>query len=130
MSSHIEQIVEDLRYGLRMLWANKTFSAMAIVSLALGIAANTAVFSVVDGVLFKRFPYRDPQQLVLLFERPLKTSGNFGFSPPDFEAVATLARSFAGTAIYQTSATSSRARSPPGGSRPLGFRPSSSTSWA
>jgi len=102
MWSYIEQIVEDLRYGLRMLWANKTFSAMAIVSLALGIAANTAVFSVVDGVLFKRFPYRDPQQLVLLFERPLKTSGNFGFSPPDFEAVATLARSFAGTAIYQT----------------------------
>src|SRR5919198_3023193 len=49
----LEQLVQDLRYGIRMIWANKTFSALTIVSLALGIGANTAIFSFMDAMLMR-----------------------------------------------------------------------------
>jgi predicted permease len=61
-----EQLVQDVRYGLRTIAANKTFSAMAILSLALGIGANTAIFSFMDSILLRSLPVRDPQSLVLL----------------------------------------------------------------
>src|SRR6266853_1813622 len=62
----LEQLAQDLRYGLRMLAANKTFSALAILSLALGIGANTAIFSFMDGMLMRRLPVPDPKSLVTL----------------------------------------------------------------
>jgi len=61
-----EQLVQDIRYGLRTIAGNKTFSAMAILSLALGIGANTAIFSFMDSILLRSLPVRDPQALVLL----------------------------------------------------------------
>jgi macrolide transport system ATP-binding/permease protein len=62
----LEQLAQDLRYGLRIMAANKTFSAMAILSLALGIGANTAIFSVMDSILLRALPVPDPQSLVIL----------------------------------------------------------------
>src|SRR5580765_340183 len=62
----LEQLAQDLRYGLRVLAANKTFSALAILSLALGIGANTAIFSFMDGMLMRSLPVRDPESLVTL----------------------------------------------------------------
>jgi macrolide transport system ATP-binding/permease protein len=62
----LEQLAQDLRYGLRTMAANKTFSAMAILSLALGIGANTAIFSVMDAVLRRSLPVPEPQSLVIL----------------------------------------------------------------
>src|SRR5262249_3340865 len=62
----LEQLAQDLRYGARMLAANKTFSAMAIVSLALGIGANTAIFSFMDAMLMRSLPVPDPESLVTL----------------------------------------------------------------
>jgi len=56
----------DLRYSVRMLAANKTFSAMAILSLALGIGANTAIFSFMDALLMRSLPVPDPESLVTL----------------------------------------------------------------
>src|SRR5262249_14101580 len=53
-------------YGLRAMAANKTFSAMAILSLALGIGANTAIFSFMDSILLRSLPVPDPQSLVIL----------------------------------------------------------------
>jgi macrolide transport system ATP-binding/permease protein len=62
----LEQLAQDLRYGLRVLLANKTFSALAILSLALGIGANTAIFSFMDGLLMRSLPVPDPESLVTL----------------------------------------------------------------
>jgi len=61
-----EQFFQDLRYGLRTLRRNPGFTAVAVLSLALGIGANTAVFSMVDALLLKSLPVRDPHQLRIL----------------------------------------------------------------
>lgn len=59
---------KDLRYGLRMLVKNPGFTAVAIIALALGIGANTAIFSVVDTVLLRPLPFKDPERLMMVFE--------------------------------------------------------------
>src|SRR5438874_1362726 len=62
----LEQLLQDLRYAGRTMAANKTFTALAIVSLALGIGANTAIFSFMDSILLRSLPVSDPKSLVLL----------------------------------------------------------------
>jgi putative ABC transport system permease protein len=63
---------QDIRYGLRMLARNPGFAVVVVVILALGIGANTAVFSVVNAVLFKRLPYGEPDRIVALHEQKLE----------------------------------------------------------
>ena len=59
-----DEMIQDLRFGVRMLLKHRSFTAVAIVSLALGIGANTAIFSVVNAVLLRPLPFKDPEQLM------------------------------------------------------------------
>src|SRR5439155_7266509 len=62
----IEDFIQDLRYGLRQLRRNPGFTVVAVLTLALGIGANTAIFSVVDAVMLKSLPVSNPKQLYRL----------------------------------------------------------------
>jgi predicted permease len=66
MSSSIETLSKDILYGLRQFVRNPLFTVIAVLSLALGVGANTAIFSIMNAALLKSLPVRDPQQLVIL----------------------------------------------------------------
>jgi macrolide transport system ATP-binding/permease protein len=75
LGTWLEQLTQDCRYGVRTMAANKTFSLLAIVSLALGIGANTAMFSFMDSLLLRALPVADPASLAVLTWRAPAGSG-------------------------------------------------------
>ena len=98
----IQDLAQDLRYGLRMLRKSPGFSTIAILTLALGIGANTAIFSVVNAVLLKPLPYAHPEQLVNIW----RTHGQGwvgSISIPDFDDWQSQNTDFEGMSAYTTS---------------------------
>jgi putative ABC transport system permease protein len=87
-------VLKDIRFALRMLRRSPGFTAMALVVLALGIGANTAIFSLVNAVLLEPLPFRNPSQLVRMYETE-RAPGNYPLSGPDFPDWKTQSRLFA-----------------------------------
>ncbi|HXW56348.1 MAG TPA: ABC transporter permease [Candidatus Cybelea sp.] len=96
----VERFIQDVRYALRTLGADRGFTVVAVLTLALGIGANTAIFSIVEDVLLRPLPFRDPSRLVLLNEhRPGKVD-DAGVPYPDYVAWRDRNVVFSETAAY------------------------------
>lgn len=90
---------QDLRYGLRMLKKDPGFTATAVFTLALGVGATTAIFSLVYGVLLRPLPYRHSEQIVRLWEQD-KEGVRMNFADPNFEDVRGQTHCLQGMAEY------------------------------
>src|SRR5918998_1679370 len=78
-------LLQDIRYGFRMMWKRPGFTAVVVLTLGLGIGANTAIFTVVNAALLRGLPYEEPERLMHLFETtPQKNFGRREASYPDF----------------------------------------------
>ena len=101
----IRTLVADIRYALRVLWRAPAFALAVIAVLALGIGANTAIFSIVNTVLLRPLPFDAPDRLVRLFHEPPQTAfpgiHQFSVSPANFYDWQLEAKSFDGMAIYR-----------------------------
>ncbi len=96
----MSSVWQDIRYALRGLIKHKAFSCVAVVSLALGIGANTAIFSVIDAVMLRSLPVANPDELVVLgvYNSIFKRS-SFGFSYPFYRELREVARGVSGSFV-------------------------------
>jgi predicted permease len=92
-------LLQDLRYGARMLLKSPGFTLIAVITLALGIGANTAIFSLVNSILLRQLAFRQPEQLVWVDSRRI-ASGKYSFTLPDFIDYRDENQSLSGIAAY------------------------------
>jgi predicted permease len=98
----METLRRELRYGFRILGNSPGFAAIAVLTLALGIGASTAIFSVVDAVLLRALPYPNPQKIVRVWERA-PDGHRMNFADPNFDDFRTQNNTFADLAAYSGS---------------------------
>jgi len=96
----MQTILQNLRYGLRMLRRNPGFTVVAALSLALGIGANTAIFSVVNAALLRPLPVKEPDRLVGLYRKIPQDRNHNRFSYPNYLDTRDRNQSFSGLAAY------------------------------
>lgn len=97
----LEMLSQDIRYGARMLVKNPGFTVVAVLTLALGIGANTAIFSLVDGVLLRPLPYAEPERLAIFLQSyPSVGLNRWGISQFLFASFREQARSFERSAAH------------------------------
>lgn len=100
----LERLWQDIRYALHILGKNYSFTVVAVLSLALGIGANTAIFSVINSVLFRPLPYSDPGRLVDVWAQNVRQGVTQGMiSYPDFLDLRSQNTVFTGMAAYRES---------------------------
>lgn len=98
----MEGLLQDIRHTFRRLLKNPGFTLVAVLTLGLGIGANSAIFSVVNGVLLRSLPFDDPDRLVQLFTAYPDDETKYPLSPPDFMSYHEGARSFSDVAAFAT----------------------------
>ena len=102
----MNKLVQDLRYGVRILLKQPAFTLVAVITLALGIGANTAIFSLVNSILLQPLPFREPDQIVRMLQAsPRLGLNSWGVSQADFAAYREQNRSFETLALYNSSET-------------------------
>jgi predicted permease len=99
----MESLWKDLRYALRMLLKSPGFTLIAILALGLGIGANTAIFSVFTGMLWRPLPVKDPQQLVAVASKSRNVEFPLNLSYPDFEDYRKLKTVFSDLVLFAPS---------------------------
>src|SRR5258706_10471650 len=94
-------LISDLRFAIRVLLKSPGFAVVAVLCLAIGIGANTTIFSVVNAILLRPFPFADPDRIVAVHEiQPKNDRDRAGLSYPDFRDLREQSNSFSQTAAY------------------------------
>jgi predicted permease len=99
----MESVLQDIRYGWRVLVKSPSFTLIAVLTLAIGIGASTAIFSVVDTVLLRPLPYQQPERLVMVTESlPGMTMGEVGVAAGEYQDYRDRNHSFSQIAAYES----------------------------
>src|SRR5499425_266222 len=110
----MQNLLQDIRYALRMLLKKPGFTVVAVITLALGIGANTAIFSVVNGVLLRPLPYKEPDRLVRVYsEFPTMNLRKFWISVPEYLDIQKEAKSWESIGAWAANGVNIAATGPP-----------------
>src|SRR5216110_3768272 len=99
----MDSLIKDISFGIRSLLKRPGFTLIAVITLALGIGANTAIFSAVNAVLLRPLPFKDPDRLMVVLQNdPAKSYYDIGCTPPDFRELKERNRVFDQMAAFYT----------------------------